>query len=222
MRNLLLLVVVCCFFSCNKESIRISGKIEGVGDSKIELKLNTKSEKSKTILSDVQLKDGAFDAFIENVKPPFKMTLVVDAEKEYDIWIFRYGKFNFEIDKKELVIVNNSFENTEYDRILRKYQKAYMDSLADKISWVQTHKSEENLCEEDEGKLFKYRKEIKKAVTLRKKSILSTYRNEPQNPIAMALIFDEFENLTSWQKEECLKNASKYFSDCAVNWQLKN
>jgi hypothetical protein len=38
----------------------------------------------------------------------------------------------------------------------------------------------------------------------------------------MGVMFDEFDNLTKWQKEEAQKYMSKYFSDTGLNWQMKN
>lgn len=35
-------------------------------------------------------------------------------------------------------------------------------------------------------------------------------------------MYEEFDNLTSWQKEEALKYMAKYFSDTGLNWQMKN
>ena len=173
-------------FSCNKESIKITGSLKGSNASEVELKLKSRRGNENIILTDLAVEDGEFDAYLENVKPPCKMTLVIDGEKEYDFWIFRYGKFDFEIDENEVLIVNNSIENSEYDRIQKNYHKMYLVKLQEKEKWVQTHEIEENLTEEDEAKLFEYRKEIKKAYKLRKKSILSTFRKNPQNPIAMA------------------------------------
>ena len=87
---------------------------------------------------------------------------------------------------------------------------------------VENYEIQSELSDEDEDRLYQYRAEIKKAYKHHKKSVLSTFRKNPQNRIAMALLFDEYERLTSWQKEEYLKNAQKYFSDSGLNWQLKN
>jgi hypothetical protein len=220
--NLIVILVALFCSSCNKESVQLSGKIAGEGDSKVELRLNSINDKTKTVLADMQLKGEEFSAYLENVKPPFKLTMVLDSVKQYNFWVFRYGKFDIEIDKNGSVNVNNSMEYSEYDRICKNYSKMYLTKIAEVEKWVKTKELEENLCDEDKERLFNFRKEIKKAYKLRKKSILSTFRKNPQNRIAMALLFDEYERLTTWQKEECLKNAQKYFSDCGINWQLRN
>jgi hypothetical protein len=156
------------------------------------------------------------------MKPPFKMALIIDGEEKYDLWVFRYGSFDFEITENGNLLVNGSKENTEYDRITKSYQKMYFGPLKEKMEWVKSHEKIEDLNQDEEFTLFDYKKEIKKAYKLRKKSVLSTYRKNPQNRIAMALLFDEYERLTTWQKEECLKTAQKYYSDCGINWQLRN
>ena len=208
--------------SCNKESVTVNGKIAGVSQENAKLKLISLKGKEKVISPDIELEDGKFDCYLENVKPPFRLTLSLSDNEKYHFWVFRYGKFDFEINEKGSLVVNNSMENSEYDRIQKNYHKMYLEKLQEKEKWVKTHKIEENLTEEDEFKLFEYQNEIKKAYKLRKKSILSTFRKSPENPIATALLFDEYERLTSWQKEECLKNAQKHFSDCGINWQLRN
>jgi hypothetical protein len=221
MNNLYLYVVLCaiCLTSCNKEVVKIEGKINSSKSESIELKIISKSKKCEKLLGNLQTKNGKFTTKTKALKPPFKIAMLLENGKRYETWIFRYGDFNFEILENELVQVNNSMENSEYDRICKTYRKMYFSKVKEKEEWIKKNK---DLAVKDENKLSNYKKDIKKAYKLRKKSILSTFRKNPQNRIAMALLFDEYERLTTWQKEECLKNAQKYFSDCGINWQLRN
>lgn len=208
--------------SCNKEVVSVKGKISGIEDSKVELVLKGINGKEKVLAADLPLNNVEFKVRVEQQKPPFKLTVKINEEKEVDCWVFRYGDFDFEIDEKGTLKVNNSLENSEFDRISKNYTKMYFAKVDVKEQWVRENEVKESLSAEDEEKLFQFRKDIKKAYKLRKKSVLSTFRQNPQNRIAMALLVDEFEHLTSWQKKECLKTAQKYYSDCGINWQLKN
>jgi hypothetical protein len=196
--------------------------MEGMESSVAELKLKSQKGQEQSLQSDIEIDEEGFDAFLENVKPPCKISLIIDGEKEYQFWLFRYGKYDLQIDENESVAVCNSMENTEYDRITKNYQKMYFDPVKEKMAWVEKNEQNENLSEDEEYILADYQKEIRKAYKLNKKSVLSTFRKNPQNRIAIALMFDEYERLTSWQKEECLKTAQQYYSDCGINWQLRN
>jgi hypothetical protein len=225
MRNVLIVILFSLLLSaCNKESVRITGKLRGIENAKAELRLRTIAGKEKNILSDINIEDEEFDAFLENIKPPFKMTFVIDNAKEYNIWVFCYGKFSFELNSLNVVRINDSFENDELIRVNETYDKMYLKPLKEQIDWVANYESAEHdvINEADEEKLERYKIQIKKAYRLRKKSILKTVRKAPQNPIAMALFYDEFKSLTKWQKEECFKLSQKYYSDTGMNWQLKH
>ena len=222
MRLVLLLNIVIFLSSCNQESLKLSCQIKGFESSVAELKLKSQSGNELILLSNIEIDKEGFTAYLENVKPPCKISLNIDGDKEYSFWVFRYGKFDFQIDENETLEVYNSMENTEYDRILKSYEKMYFGPLKEKIEWVKENGQNEELSQDEEFVLFDYKNEIKKAYKLRKKSVLSTFRKNSQNRIAVALLFDEYQRLTSWQKEECLKNAQKYYSDCGINWQLKN
>ena len=212
--------------SCNRESIRISGELKGFEDSKVDLRFETKAGFDKLIAADLKVEDGEFEVYIENEKPPFKLTVVIDSLRQIDFWVFKYGKLCFELDASNLseVKIHDCFENTELARVNKTYNKMYLKPLRKEIDWVTSFESveHENVDEADEAKLERYKAQIKNAYRLRKKSILKTIRKAPQNPISMALFFDGFESLTKWQKKECLKLAQKYYSDTGMNWQLKH
>lgn len=212
--------------SCNREVVVIKGKLIGYNNSSVRLKLNTKAGYDKAIASNLKIEDELIEAYIENEKPPFKLTLVIDNEQEVDFWIFKYGKFNLELSADNLddFKINDSFENSELARVKDTYSKMYLKPIRKQMDWVVRYESEEheNVDEADEAKLERYKVQIKKAYSLKKKSILKTIRKAPQNPISMALFFDEFERLTKWQKKECCKLAQKYYSDTGMNWQLKH
>jgi hypothetical protein len=197
-------------------------QLKGMESSVAELKLRSQKGKEQSLQSDIEIGKEGFEIRLDNVKPPCKISLVIDGEKEYQFWLFRYGNFHVQINDEESVEVYDSMENSEYDRISKGYHRMYLEPLEEKIKWVKETVEKDKLSDDDEVILFSYRNEIDKALKLRKKSVLSTFRKNPQNRIAIALMFDEYERLTSWQKEECLKTAQKYYSDCGINWQLRN
>lgn len=224
MKNfIVLIIVIVSLCSCDKEYVRITGKLNGFESSKVELSLRSKEGIKKVLLTDINVNDGKFIAILNQVKPPLKLTLVIDKEKEVDFWIFKYGTLNFELDSNNMfsLRLDDSSENAELTRVRETYDEMYLDPLRTQIDWVSTYENQE-LTKLDEDKLEKYKEQIDKAYRLRKKSILKTIRKNPQNPIAMALFYDEFNSLTSWQKEECLKISQKYYSDTEMNWQLRN
>ena len=47
-------------------------------------------------------------------------------------------------------------------------------------------------------------------------------RKNKQNPVAIALMCQEYERLTTYQKKECLKYLGESFSDTGLNWQMKH
>jgi hypothetical protein len=219
MRYYLFIIAIIFLASCKKTSIKIEGEVFGLKSSTLDVVYKGTNGRV-TKLGTAKI-DGSYVKFSsDKVKPPVKLSFI--GEEEYSFWLFRYGSVNVEINKGRIVVVNNSMENSEYDRIRKNYHKMYFNQIAEKEQWVKENETLESLSEEEEEMLFNCRKDIKKAYKLRKKSILSTFRKNPQNRIAMALLFDEYERLTSWQKEECLKTAQKYYSDCGINWQLRN
>ena len=217
-----MLSLVVGLYSCNKESVKLSVQLNRMESSVAELKLISKNGQEQIIQSSIEIEDDGFDTYLDNVKPPCKISMVIDGEKEYQFWLFRYGKYHVQINKNDSVEICDCMENAEYDRIINGYYKMYLAPLEAEIKWVKEKEQHEKLSQDEEFMLFDYKKEISKAYRLRKKSVLSTFRKNPQNRIAIALLFDEYERLTSWQKEECLKTAQKYYSDCGINWQLRN
>ncbi|MDQ2177167.1 hypothetical protein [Marinifilum sp. D714] len=225
-RYIAILIIGFIMSSCNKEVVTIDGKLIGYENSSVELKLKTMNDNEKVISTDIKVKEENFSFEINEIKPPYKLTLVLEDKREVNYWVFKYGKFSFNLNSKNLsdLKINDSFENSELARVNETYNKMYLRPLKEQMDWVANYEATEHeaINEADKAKLKRYKDQVKKAYRLRKKSILKTIRKAPQNPISMALFFDEFETLTSWQKKECLKLAQKYYSDCGINWQLKN
>ncbi len=224
MRNIVVLAIMLLgLVSCNEESVKITGEIKGFEGTEMSLYLKSKAGAKEMVLENVEVDKGEFKIAFDGMKPPLKLTLDMGNDKTVDFWVFKYGKMSVEFDASDLsdLTIKNSFENDELKRINDTYDKMYLTPLKEDIKWIKENQLLD-LKEADQEKLAIKEAKVEKAKQLRRKAILSTVRKSPKNPIAMALFFDEFETLTSWQKEECNKTSQKYYSDTKMNWQLKN
>lgn len=221
--------MVLMFFitSCDKEVIKIKGKIDGLSDSELILKMDGVSGKNFKIVSSFICENGEFNFELKDIKPPVKLTFLVNDSLESDIWVGEYGSIKIE-GKYETVLecqVVGSFFCNELQRMSKNLYEMYIGPIKEKeikIAHLMMLPDNEKLSEEDEIHLEEFKKSVKTAYRLRKKSILKTVRKNKQNPVAVALMCEEYERLTSHQKKECLKYLSRSFSDTGLNWQMKN
>ena len=214
------------FQSCDKEVIKIDAEISNCEYDQVEVKVIPMSGEKKAINLGKCDVDGGFDLKIKKVKPPVKLTFQF-KDTVCSTWIGQYGKNKLAGDfKKEIKLsVTNVYFNGELKRFIKANDDAYLSKIR------KAEKELENLHDlEDAGslsidmkeKMYAMENQVKKAYKLRKKAILSAVRTNPSNNIAMVVMFDMYNSLTSWQKKECKKNAKKYFDDSGLNWQLKN
>ena len=225
MKKIILFIIVAInLVSCNKEKIEIKGDFKNETGEYVCFKLKGVSQEEKIVKDSVKVEDQQFSCWINNCKPPFKICLSTQEGKEYFFWIFKYGEIKVSLDENALVPVQviGDFENKERKRILENYEKMYISPLHEEVRWYNEIVAKEEHSSQEMFELGEIKKKIKKAKKLRKKSILSTFRKNPKHLVAMALVYDEFDHLTSWQQNECMKNAKKYYSDCGIFWQLKH
>lgn len=224
-----LIVIFTCAItlsSCDKESIKIQARIVNCNYEECEITVEPLEGTAQKSLGKCIIDVGEFDLKIKEVKPPVKLSFHF-KDTICRIWIGEFGKNVVEGDfAKEISLnVTNTFFNNELNRFKKANDEAYLSKVRSAEKEVK-----DLYLKEDEGTLEKGQKtrmyqledKIKRAYKLRKKALLSAVRKDPKNAIAMTVFFDMFPSLTSWQKEECMKNASKYFSDSGLNWQLKH
>ncbi len=229
MRKIIILVFVCCaFLACDKEVVVVKGKFDGVCGNELVVKMKGLSGKHEKILDTVSCKNGEFEFKIKMIKPPLNLLLCLNDSVYTNLWIGNFGSksvswngtFNSECK------VEGSFFADEINRIQDVYNKMYLNPISSKIETLSNLNKRvgmgEVLTSGEEQIKFVIENEIKKANGLRKKSILKTVRKNPNNPVSMALLAEEFDKLTTWQKKEAKKYMSKYFSDTGLNWQIKN
>ena len=225
-KYVLIIILLTILSSCNKEVVHIKGELKGFNNSTVELKLNTRSGQEKIIASGIEVTDQKFDVDIDKIKPPFKLTLVLDSLSHVDFWVFKYGKLCFDLDASNLseIKIHDCFENTELSRVNETYNTMYLNPLKEQMDWIANYEvlKHKETNEADETKLERYKAQIKKAYRLRKKSILKTVRKNTQSPVAVALMCQEYERLTSHQKKECFKYLNRTFADTGLNWQMKH
>ena len=215
--------------SCDKEVIRLNGNINGVSDSDshILVKVKSRTGQKERILDTIQMKKGEFEFYTKAIKPPVKLTFLTEDSCELDIWVGEYGSKTIEakIHPKVESKVLGSFFCDELIRMNNNLQQMYLEPIKNKekeariLSEIGERKV---LSEENKLRLLKLNKNINSAIRLRKKSILKTARKNSNNPVAIALMCQEFDRLTSHQKKECYKYLSKSFGDTGLNWQMKN
>lgn len=224
----LLLMLLILLTACNKEAIKLEGELKSSSEQFLIVKMKSLSGKKERILDTIDVNNGKFKFKTSIVKPPVKFTFSTADSCEFDFWIGEYGNKLVTINPKGdcKAKVTGSFFNDELNRVQDTYNKMYINPIESKLAFLdKLNKDIDNgitLNPGQEALKLELEQESKKAYRLRKKSILKTIRKAPQNPISMALFYDEFEALTSWQKEEAQKYMTKYFSDTGLNWQFKN
>jgi hypothetical protein len=222
--------ILCVFVSCDQEVIKLKGNIKGASssDSYLIVKMKSISNNKEQILDTIDFVQGKFEFYSKSVKPPVKLTLVTYEGYEFDVWVGEYGTKMIEgnCQPKYECRVIGSFFFDELQRVSNTYNKMYLEPIKDKIGVIsklnlQLENGVELTVEEEERK-GTLEKDCKTAYRLRKRSILKTVRKNPNNPVAVALMTEEYARLTSHQKKECLKYLNKSFSDSGLNWQMKN
>lgn len=225
-----LILTAIIITSCNKEVIKVHGSIKGGEylDSYLVVKMKSKTSNKEHILDTIDFVLGEFDFYSKSIKPPVKLTFVTADSNEFDIWLGEYGTKTVEgnCQPKIECKVLDSFFCDELERVSAIYNKMYLEPIKDKVEMLATLnfrvENGEELSENEQKLKCELEKALKTAKRLKKKSILKTVRKNPGNPVSMGLMYEEFDNLTSWQKEEALKYMANYFSDTGLNWQIKN
>jgi hypothetical protein len=212
--------------SCDKESVRINAQIANCTCKECKITVDPIGKTAPKQLGTYQLTDGVFDARIKGVKPPVKLTFHF-TDTLCKVWVGEYGKNEIEGDfEKDIKLrITNTFFNKELSRFNEANDEAYLSKIRDEekeLKKLQELENQESIDEAQKDRLYQLEDKVKKAYRLKKKALLSAVRKDPKNAIAMTVFFDMYSELTSWQKEECLKNAQRYFSDCGINWQLRN
>lgn len=224
-----LLIISVLLISCNKEIIMLKGEFKNLTnlESHIVVKVKSQSQLKEQILDTIELNEGKFEFYSNTIKPPMKLTFMLADSTEFEAWVGEYGTKTLEVKKDSLrdVKVIGSFFCDELQRMNTNLNKMYVQSVEwkeDQVFKLEELAKLEDLSDEDDMRIYALRKDIKKAYLCRKKSILKTVRKAPQNPVAVALMCQEYERLTSRQKQECLKYLSRSFSDTGLNWQMKH
>jgi len=227
MRNIITLLTLIIFItSCDQEVIRLKGKLQGAPEleSYLVVKMKSMYGYNERILDTIDMSNGQFKFYNKTIKPPIKLTFETKDSCEFDIWVGEYGTKTItgEIHPKIECKVMGSFFYDELKRMNNNLQQMYLDPVNDKVEEAQVLKEIKVPSEVSKLRLSKLKKDINMAYRLRKKSILKTARKNPNNPVAIALMCQEFQRLTSHQKKECYKYLSKSFGDTGLNWQMKN
>lgn len=221
-----LLIVACCLFlaSCNKEYVEIKGEIVNMPDMTLAIKIKGLAGNEK-VLDSIQVVNGEFSFYSEQIKPPFKLSIGLNEHAGFDVWIGQYGKSEIFADGHKLkhCEVQECAFNKELARFKGTIDNMYISPLNNKVKWVDSLRYANVKLTDDQYKIQQsIQVEIKKAEKLRIKSMLKTLRKNPKSNVACALVFDEYQNLTKRQRAVLSKSVSMYFSDTGMGWQVRH
>lgn len=222
-----LLLLAGLFAACNREKLKVEGNIKNAKDGVVLVKMKSHNKVGDKILDTLTLESGDFDFYSEEIKPPVKLTFIVNDDEEFDVWLGKYGSYNIKGEQGELknVEVNPSLLHTEINEIQQQFYDWYISPVQDKIDWLNSQekeiKSGKVLNTEEQFKKMELEKEVRKARKLRRKSIVKTVRKNPQSIVSLALVNEEFDSLVPRHQKEMIKILRRKFGDTALFWQLK-
>lgn len=187
-----LTIILTVFISCDKEVIKIKGRIDNPVTNQFVLKIKGLSGENERILDTIKCVNGEINFKIKAIKPPAKLTLFFNDNFKSDIWVGEYGTKTIEgICQQQLECkVLGSFFYDELQRILATYNKMYLESVKDKRTDLQVFnlriENGEELTENEQKLKSEFEKALKTAKRLRKKSILKTVRKNQETPFLWA------------------------------------
>ena len=212
---------------CNKEKIIVEGKFTNLDEETFDVKMISVTGKTEKSFGKVKVEGGEIILKVENISPPVKFTFTGDSVKTFHIWVDQFGKTAFEAscnEKIKILWVDN-FMSKELKKIKLSYHEKYIVNVEDYFPMIVTLQKKldnHSITDEELRLLDKIEPKVKKAKKLYKKNVLATFRASPLNPIALALMFDEWEQMTSWQKDEVKKAAFKSCPGSGLYWQLSH
>lgn len=221
-----LLLVSIFFISCNRESIKIKGEIEGLADGSLIIKMRTNKKIREKCLDTVQISGSKFKYKSDLIKPPVKLTAWVNDTCEFDIHVGMYGSIQIHGSLQELkrIQIENDDLSREYWAYYNRLDLAYIQPIRAKIKWINDKNdlSRKGVEPSSEDKLLmeKYHKDILKAFSKRRMSIVKTARKNPTSKVMMAIIQKEYKKLNKRHKAEMKKLFGKRYSDTAMYWQM--
>ena len=222
-----MLLIAGFFAGCNPEIIKIKSNIKNSQDGIVLVKMKLHKKIGERILDTLTLVSGDFDFYSEAIKPPVKLTFVVNDEEEFDVWLGNYGTFHIEGESGKLsnVQVQGSHLHDEFKRIHTQFYDTYLEPVQDKIDWLNSlnekYKGGKPLKQDDSFKKVMFEKDVKKARKYRRLSIIKTMRRNPHSEVALALLNDEFDSLIPRHQKEMINLFKGKFGNTAMFWQLR-
>ncbi len=227
MKNLLnLLIASLVLFSCNQEKLKLKGKVEGLQDGQMIVKMKTNKAIAEKNIDTIQVKGEKFEFRTEDIKPPVRFTMYMNEDCKFDVWIGKYGSFSVKgsVDKATKLQVSKDDLTSEYYAYNERLETSIMKPLKEKMEWVKQKneqvKEGEKLSQDDEFKMAEYKDDIHKALSRRRMSIIKTARANPTSPVIMAVVQNEYPLFSDRHKIELKKLFRKRFSDSGLYWQL--
>jgi acylphosphatase len=222
-----LLLLAGLFAACNPEKLKVEGNIKNAKDGVVLVKMKSHNKGGDRILDTLKLASGDFDFYSEEIKPPVKLTFIVNDDEEFDLWLGKYGSYNIKGEQgalKNIEVFNSNLHN-QIKETKKQFYDWYIRPVQDKIDWLNSQEKEirsgKVLNTEELFKKMEFEKKVKKAYKIRRLSIVKTARKNPGSDVALALVNEEFNNLVPRHKKEMIKLFRRKFGDTALFWQLK-
>ena len=219
---LLLLITV----SCDKEKVTIKGEMKGCEDCELQVMMNALSDSASIDLGTTAIEDGKLKFKTKNITPPAKISFMKDSVKLFDIWVEKFGNTVFEAENNYGIKINwvDNFLSKEIKRIKESYHEQYIQGIEKHIVLVDSLNKRcletQDLTDQEMITLDSLELVVKKGKRLYRKNIISTFRATKLNAIAIALVVDEWNLLTSWQRKEVKKSAFKKYPHTGMYWQI--
>ncbi len=222
-----LLLLAGLLAACNPEKLKVEGNIKNAKDGVVLVKMKSHNKVGDKILDTLKLVSGDFDFYSKEIKPPVKLTFIVNDDEEFDLWLGKYGSYNIKGEQGKLknIEVDPSLLHTEINKIQKQFYDWYINPVQDKIDWLNSQEKEirrgKVLNSEELLKKMEFEKEVKKAYKIRRMSIVKTVRKNPGSDVALAIVNEEFNNLVPRHQKEMIKLLRRKFGDTALFWQIK-
>jgi hypothetical protein len=227
MKKIGYLIIASIFmFACNQETLKLKGEVEGLQNGSLIVEMKTNKKLGEKNIDTIQIVDGEFKFRSNEIKPPVRLTMCVNEDCEFDIWLGKYGSYTITTNLSEIKdpLVYKDDLASEYRAYCNRLDSAYIAPVKEKMKWVKQKNEQVNkggeLSQDDEFTMFDYKKDIGKAFSRRRMSIVKTVRANPNSPVVMAIVQKEYNSFNNRHKEEMKKIFRKKFSDTALYWQL--
>lgn len=224
-RIVFIIITSIVFISCGN-NIKVTGKIKKIKDGYVYVCLDSKSGARKVIDS-VEMVSGLFNYSISDIQPPAKVIFDINHKDEFGVWCLKNkvmveGEFgNLSASNIRGSILHNSVSDTR-----QRFNDMYIKPLRKMINWLDRIESKakrgKKLSKSTIKRQKEYKRLLERAYERRALSVVNTIKDCPSSEIALALLFDEYENISESDRKLLISMLEKKFFASTALWQIKN